>query len=100
MYLLFLCLILSQVTNVKAIEKDLKAQKAKLNEDEALYKSLEAKVVERERTGKTWSICLPSLEIMFLNFVVRGETVMLHSFNSETVARITKAVREGETSHV
>lgn len=44
---------MSQVTNVKAIEKDLKAQKAKLNEDEALYKSLEAKVVERERTGKT-----------------------------------------------
>ncbi|CAN6807825.1 unnamed protein product [Brassica oleracea] len=49
-------LINEQVTNVKAIEKDLKAQKAKLNEDEALYKSLEAKVVERERTGKTWSI--------------------------------------------
>nr|VDC89649.1 unnamed protein product [Brassica oleracea] len=62
-------LINEQVTNVKAIEKDLKAQKAKLNEDEALYKSLEAKVVERERTGKTWSICLPSLEIMFLNFL-------------------------------
>lgn len=92
--------MLSQVTNVKAIEKDLKAQKTKLNEDETLYKSLEAKVVERERTGKPWSIYLPSLEIMFLNFVVRGETVMLHSFNSETVARITKAVREGETSHV
>ncbi|KAF3559539.1 hypothetical protein F2Q69_00013455 [Brassica cretica] len=39
-----------QVINVKAIEKDLKAQKAKLSEDGAAYKSLEAKVVERERT--------------------------------------------------
>ncbi|KAH0855325.1 hypothetical protein HID58_013779 [Brassica napus] len=63
-------LINEQVTNVKAIEKDLKAQKTKLNEDETLYKSLEAKVVERERTGKHWSIYLPSLEIMFLNFVL------------------------------
>ncbi|CAF2123275.1 unnamed protein product [Brassica rapa] len=62
-------LINEQVTNVKAIEKDLKAQKTKLNEDETLYKSLEAKVVERERTGKHWSIYLPSLEIMFLNFL-------------------------------
>ncbi|KAH0855336.1 hypothetical protein HID58_013771 [Brassica napus] len=57
-------LINEQVTNVKAIEKDLKAQKTKLNEDETLYKSLEAKVVERERTGKHWSIYLPSLEII------------------------------------
>ncbi|KAH0884052.1 hypothetical protein HID58_060148, partial [Brassica napus] len=47
-------LINEQVTNVKAIEKDLKAQKAKLSEDGAAYKSLEAKVVERERTGKAW----------------------------------------------
>ncbi|KAF2566732.1 hypothetical protein F2Q68_00025586 [Brassica cretica] len=43
-------LINEQVINVKAIEKDLKAQKAKLSEDGAAYKSLEAKVVERERT--------------------------------------------------
>lgn len=51
---IFLCLMMLQVINVKAIEKDLKAQKAKLSEDGAAYKSLEAKVVERERTGKAW----------------------------------------------
>ncbi|KAL0710964.1 hypothetical protein Bca4012_017942 [Brassica carinata] len=51
-----------RVTNVKAIEKDLKAQKAKLNEDEALYKSLEAKVVERERTLKQLHESLKQLE--------------------------------------
>lgn len=55
-------LINEQVTNVKAIEKDLKAQKAKLNEDEALYKSLEAKVVERERTVKQLHESLKQLE--------------------------------------
>lgn len=54
MSFIFLCLMMLQVTNVKAIEKDLKAQKAKLSEDGAAYKSLEAKVVERERTGKAW----------------------------------------------
>ena len=54
MYHSFFCLMMLQVTNVKAIEKDLKAQKAKLSEDGAAYKSLEAKVVERERTGKAW----------------------------------------------
>lgn len=55
-------LINEQVTNVKAIEKDLKAQKAKLNEDEALHKSLEAKVVERERTLKQLHESLKQLE--------------------------------------
>ncbi|KAJ4906853.1 hypothetical protein Rs2_10511 [Raphanus sativus] len=55
-------LINEQVTNVKAIEKDLKAQKAKLNEDKALYKSLEAKVVERERTVKQLHESLKQLE--------------------------------------
>lgn len=64
------CLMMSQVTNVKAIEKDLKAQKAKLNEDEALYKSLEAKVVERERTCKTRFI----FALFRDNFVVRGDS--------------------------
>ncbi|KAF8086061.1 hypothetical protein N665_0636s0033 [Sinapis alba] len=55
-------LINEQVTNVKAIEKDLKAQKAKLSEDEAGYKSLEAKVVERERTVKQLHESLKQLE--------------------------------------
>ncbi|CAH8322743.1 unnamed protein product [Eruca vesicaria subsp. sativa] len=55
-------LINEQVTNVKAIEKDLKSQKAKLSEDGALYKSLEAKVVERERTVKQLHESLKQLE--------------------------------------
>ncbi|KAL0771849.1 hypothetical protein Bca101_037000 [Brassica carinata] len=50
------------VTNVKAIEKDLKAQKAKLSEDGAAYKSLEAKVVERERTVRQLHESLKQLE--------------------------------------
>ncbi|KAL0667962.1 hypothetical protein Bca4012_030666 [Brassica carinata] len=55
-------LINEQVTNVKAIEKDLKAQKAKLSEDGAAYKSLEAKVVERERTVRQLHESLKQLE--------------------------------------
>ncbi|KAH0889718.1 hypothetical protein HID58_052147 [Brassica napus] len=87
-------LINEQVTNVKAIEKDLKAQKAKLNEDEALYKSLEAKVVERERTGKTWSICLPSLEIMFLNFVLHESLKQLEKEKQVMFDDWTKQLNE------
>ncbi|ESQ29355.1 hypothetical protein EUTSA_v10023463mg [Eutrema salsugineum] len=55
-------LINEQVTNVKAMEKDLKAQKAKLSEDEAAYKSLEAKVVDRERVVKQLHESLKQLE--------------------------------------
>uniref|UniRef100_A0A1J3H9C7 Kinetochore protein nuf2 n=1 Tax=Noccaea caerulescens TaxID=107243 RepID=A0A1J3H9C7_NOCCA len=55
-------LINEQVTNVKAIEKDLKAQKAKLSEDEAMYKSLEAKVIERERIVEQLHNSLKQLE--------------------------------------
>jgi kinetochore protein Nuf2 len=49
-------LINEQVTNAKTVEKEFKALKDKLSEDGVAYKSLEAKVVERERIGKCWFI--------------------------------------------
>ncbi|KFK40736.1 hypothetical protein AALP_AA2G034500 [Arabis alpina] len=55
-------LINEQVTNGKAIEKDFKALKAKLSEDGAAYKSLEAKVVERERVVEQLRESLKQLE--------------------------------------
>lgn len=88
------CLMMLQVTNVKAIEKDLKAQKAKLSEDEAMYKSLEAKVIERERIGKAcWFIS----SLFSYGFSI---CVTFYYFNSRTVAQFTEAVRERERSHV
>ncbi|CAN8245060.1 unnamed protein product [Cochlearia groenlandica] len=51
-----------QATQVKAIEKDLKAQKAKLSEDEAVYNSLEAQVAEGERKVEELQGTLKQLE--------------------------------------
>ncbi|VVA93910.1 unnamed protein product [Arabis nemorensis] len=55
-------LINEQVANTKSIEKDFKALKAKLSEDGAAYKSLEAKVVERERVAEQLRESLKQLE--------------------------------------
>lgn len=56
-YLSFLCVfVMLQVTNAKAVEKEFKALTAKLSEDGVAYKSLKAKVIERERIGKSWFI--------------------------------------------
>ncbi|XP_010508072.1 PREDICTED: probable kinetochore protein NUF2 [Camelina sativa] len=55
-------LINEQVTNAKAVEKEFKALKAKLSEDGVAYKSLEAKVVERERIVEQLNESLKQLE--------------------------------------
>lgn len=67
----YVCLILLQLTNAKSIEKDFKALKAKLSEDAAVYKALEAKVVERERVGKYWFISCLFLYCSSILFLVR-----------------------------
>ncbi|KAG7585076.1 Kinetochore protein Nuf2 [Arabidopsis thaliana x Arabidopsis arenosa] len=55
-------LINKQVNNAKADEKEFKALKAKLSEDGVAYKSLEAKVVEREGIVEQLSKSLKQLE--------------------------------------
>ncbi|EOA35165.1 hypothetical protein CARUB_v10020310mg [Capsella rubella] len=55
-------LINEQVTNAKAVEKEFKTLKAKLSEDGVAYKSLEAKVVERERIVEQLNESLEQLE--------------------------------------
>ncbi|XP_010518260.1 PREDICTED: probable kinetochore protein NUF2 [Camelina sativa] len=54
-------LINEQVTNAKAVEKEVKALKAKLSED-GMYKSLEAEVVERDRIVEQLNESLKQLE--------------------------------------
>ncbi|AEE33765.1 Kinetochore protein NUF2 [Arabidopsis thaliana] len=55
-------LINEQVTNAKTVEKEFKALKDKLSEDGVAYKSLEAKVVERERIVEQLNESLKQLE--------------------------------------
>ncbi|XP_010430091.1 PREDICTED: probable kinetochore protein NUF2 [Camelina sativa] len=55
-------LINEQVTNAKAVEKEFKALKSKLSEDGVAYKSLEAKVAERERIVEQLNKSLKQLE--------------------------------------
>ncbi|XP_023643182.1 LOW QUALITY PROTEIN: kinetochore protein Nuf2 [Capsella rubella] len=55
-------LINIQVTNAKEVEKEFKALKSKLSEDGIANKSLEAKVVERERIVDQWNESLKKLE--------------------------------------
>ncbi|CAH2047838.1 unnamed protein product [Thlaspi arvense] len=86
-------LINEQVTNVKAIEKDLKAQKAKLSEDGAAYKSLEAKVVERERVGKSWFYFF-SLWILFPTSVSGTEAVVFSLLS--TVKQLHESLKQLE----
>ncbi|XP_020890131.1 uncharacterized protein LOC110230738 [Arabidopsis lyrata subsp. lyrata] len=51
-----------QVNNAKTVEKECKAFKAKLSEDGVAYKSLEAKVVEREGILEQLNESLKQLE--------------------------------------
>ncbi|KAG7588081.1 hypothetical protein ISN44_As07g004360 [Arabidopsis suecica] len=55
-------LINKQVTDAKAVEKESKALKSKLSEDGVVYKSLEAKVVEREGILEQLNESLKQLE--------------------------------------
>ncbi|EOA33922.1 hypothetical protein CARUB_v10021415mg [Capsella rubella] len=54
--------VYEKVTNAKEVEKEFKALKSKLSEDGIANKSLEAKVVERERIVDQWNESLKKLE--------------------------------------
>ncbi|XP_010473127.1 PREDICTED: probable kinetochore protein NUF2 [Camelina sativa] len=79
-------LINEQVTNAKAVEKEFKALKAKLSEDGVVDKSVEAKVVERERKVGQLNESLKQLEkekaVMFDDW-----TKQLNNLNVEVESR-------------